>query len=560
MTQDAFTIFHIANELNAIIENARVERINQPEKDSVTFRIRSNGSNYVLTACAKAEYARLSLGKNNPTAPIEAPSFCMLLRKHLSNSTIISVSPVTDERIIKIDFLCKSELGDLSEKSLYCEIMGKYSNIVLTENGKILGALKTTSLDSGYPRHIFAGVTYALPEKQNKVSVFNENESKSILKKFNGDNLSDYLFNNFLGLSMQTAKEIVFRYFKNIKTFNIDDFYSFFKDFYVNPPFCPNAIFSKENGGVYVFDYETIEGEKKTYSNINQAIDEYYFSKILSNAFSVRKNKLTDTVKAFIKKQEKKLQIVEEKILSCRDAEKNLLFGQLIISNLFKIKGGEKYVELNDYTKDDYPLVKITLDENKSAKQNAEKYFKKYDKQKKTLSAVTKQKEELEELISYLKGIINEIEQTESIEDFADVDEELKSLGILKQENKKKEKVKQTSYRHYSYRGYEIFVGKNNVQNERLTFSADRADVWLHAKDFHSAHVIIKTNGKPVEDEVLLFAAQICAYYSDARSVDKVPVDYTLKKYVKKSNGKAIGLVYYAEQKTLYVTPDAHLN
>ena len=147
----------------------------------------------------------------------------------------------------------------------------------------------------------------------------------------------------------------------------------------------------------------------------------------------------------------------------------------------------------------------------------------------------------------------------EQIEDFVDIDEELKILGLIKAEAKKKEKVKATKYRVYSYGGFEIFVGKNNVQNEKLTFSAERSDIWLHAKDFHSSHVIIKTHGEPVPDNVLLFAAEVCAYYSDAREADKVPIDYTLKKYVKKSNGKAIGLVYYTDQKTLFVKPDSHL-
>ena len=561
MTQDAFTIFHTANELDTLLKNARVDKINQPEKDSVTFYLRCNNNNYLLTACAKAEFSRLSLTGKPNAQPLEAPAFCMLLRKHLSNSYIKKILPVTDERIIRIDFSCKNELGDSSEKSLYCEIMGKYSNVVLTENGKILGAMKTTSLDSGYVRQIFSGVKYALPAKQDKTSLFSENASKEKLAEYSVEtDLADFIFNNFLGISSQTAKEIVYRYFKNVKIFKINDFYSFFYDFYINPPFQPNAVFTKENGGVYAVDYLTINDKKEFYNHLYGAFDEYYSTLIINRSFAAKKNKVKDTINSFLKKQQKKLQIVNEKILTCKDADKNLLFGQIIISNIYKLKGGESFAELNDHTKEDYPLIRIELDKTKSPKQNAERYFKKYEKQKKTLAAVLSQKRDLEELINYLYEILKETENVETIEDFADIEEELRIIGIIKKEQTKKIRIKQTSYRRYVFSGYEILVGKNNVQNERLTFSSDRADVWLHTKDFHSAHVIIKTKGKAVEDKVLLYAAEICAYYSDARTVDKVPVDHTLKKYVKKNNNNVVGSVFYTNQKTLYVTPDPHFS
>ena len=198
MPQDAFTIFHTAKELNSILSGARVDRVNQPEKDSVVLNLHKDKNDYFLTACAKAEFSRLSVGKVKPTAPIDAPSFCMLLRKHLSRAIIKNVSAVRDERIIRVTFFCRDELGETSEKILYCEIMGKYSNVVLTEKGITLGAMKTTSLDNDYPRKIFSGLEYTLPKKQDKISVFDEIEAKNVLSHFNGSNLSNFIFNNAL--------------------------------------------------------------------------------------------------------------------------------------------------------------------------------------------------------------------------------------------------------------------------------------------------------------------------------------------------------------------------
>lgn len=564
MPQDAFTIYHTAIELNETIKGARVDRIIQPEKDTVVFYLRANNKNVYLTACSKAEFSRVSLCETFYKTAEEAPSFCMLLRKHLSRSIIKSVYAIKGERIIAIEFICKDDLGDTSEKVLYCEIMGKYSNITLCENQVILGAAKTTSLDSEYSRKIFPGIKYSLPAAQDKVNIDDKDSSLLKLSEFNGGDLSEFIFSNFVGISRPTAIEIVFRYYlsnnitTDIKNLNIADFYKHFKDFYYHVDIEPRIIEKGKNSDFYVCDYKSVSGKITPLSTIYEAIEAYFNKKIEGRSFDLRKRKIVEKLNAFIKKQEKKLQIVNEKILSCSDADTNRLFGELIISNLYRIENGAKTVSVEDYSKEDYPLVVINLDPDLSPKENAERYFKKYSKQKKTLSAVIEQKKELDDLLKYLFEISRDIERTDRIEDFSDIEEELKKIGIIKEEKKKKERVKQTQYRTYQYLGYSIFVGKNNVQNDRLTFSADRSDVWLHVKNFHSSHVIIKTDGTYPPDKVILFAAEVCAYYSDAREADKVPVDYTLKKHVKKS-GSQIGLVYYTDQKTIFVTPNAHL-
>ena len=516
-----------------------------------------------LTACSKAEFSRVSLSDSFNKTAEEAPAFCMLLRKHLSKATIKAVNAVENERIISIDFICKDELGDVSEKSLICEIMGKYSNITLVKDGMILGAAKTTSLDSEYSRKIFPGIKYTLPASQNKISVNDEENALKKLSEFSGGDLADFLFSEFVGLSRPTANEIVYRYLSENKIttdiiiLNIADFYKYFKNFYYNVTIAPNVCGNGKETDFFVCEYKSVSKDFIPFETIYKAIDYYYDKKITQKVFDLRRRKIAESLKAYIKKQEKKLQIVNEKILSCADADSNRLYGELILSNLYRIEKGAAVVSLNDYSKEDYPLIEIKLDPTLSPKENAERYFKKYAKQKKTLSAVLSQKKDLQCLLEYLDGISSDIDRTDDIEDFIDIEEELTRIGIVKEVKKKKDRQKQTKFRTYEYKGFTIFVGKNNIQNDRLTFSADRTDVWLHTKDFHSSHVIVKTDKRDVPEDVLLFAAEICAYYSDARGADKVPVDYTLKKHVKKS-GTQIGLVYYTDQKTIFVTPNPH--
>ncbi len=566
MPQDAFSIKHTAKELNEKLFGAKVEKVNQPDKDEIILSLHKNYDNLKLVLNANADYARVCITTSNKEAPIQAPNFCMLLRKHLLRATITKIEAIDFERIIVITFACKDEIGTASTKLLYCEIMGKYSNLTLVEEGKILGAIKTTSLSEDLLRPIFPGVSYTLPPPQDKVDFNDLDKSINTLKLFDGSDFSGFVFNTFKGVSIKTAREIVSRYQEktsvnlyDIKNVNIEDFILFFKDFYNSPLIEPCATFSGKTSDFFVTDYTTVLEEKKQFKSINEAIDFFYYKKENAFRFNLKKSRLMDIINSYKKKQEKKLQIVMEKLLDCSNLEEYRLKGELIIAYIYKIKKGAKFVEVENYNEESYPIVKISLDEKLSPEENAERYFKKYNKKKKTISAVTPQKAEIDELLTYAQSIIMEIEKAENYEDFADIEEELSLFGLIKQtSNTKKKKEKLSKPRYYEYKGYEIFVGKNNIQNDRLTVSADRNDMWLHTKDYHSAHVIIKYKGEEFPDEVILYAAEICAFYSNAKSSTKIPVDYTLKKFVKKPAGAKIGTVYYTNQKTILVDPKDH--
>ncbi len=566
MPQDAFTIFHTALELNTKLSNARIDRINQPTADSVVFYLRTQNKNEMLIVSANAENARVTLTARQTNAPLQAPSFCMLLRKHLSHAVIESVEQVPYERIFKIKFNAKNELRESGTKILYAEVMGKYSNIILTENGKILGAIKQSQSLEGL-RPIIPGVSYVLPLPQNKTDLSDSDSAINILKNFTCGDFSNYLFNNFKGISKATASEIVFRYFGSTEpnysiviNSNIEDFYKYFKSFYDECKLKPCVTLSSSNSDFYVTEYKSVVIEKKCFQDITCAIDYFYTKKETEKEFETKKRKLTSSVTAFEKKLRKKYQIALDKILACKNMQQDRIFGELIISNLYRIESGKNEVLLENFYSPDNEKVLIPLDDKLSPKENAEKYFKKYNKEKKTVNQVEPQITALESQLKYIQSLHDEIDLCTESSDFAEIEEELVEANILKSYVKKNSKKEQKSqYRVYSYGGFEIFVGKNNLQNTKLTSSAERNDVWLHTKDYHSSHVIIKTNGKSVPDDILLYAAEICAFYSKARSSDKVPVDYTLKKFVKRPQGLPLGMVYYTDQKTILVTPNNHI-
>lgn len=565
MPQDAFTIYHASKELNEKLRGAKVEKINQPEKDAITLSLRTaDKKNVTLLISANANGARVCVTSSAKPAPLQAPAFCMLTRKHLARAAVKSVEAVPYERITIITFDCKDELGTPSEKQVIAEIMGKYSNVTLVENGIILGALKTTDFDFNLTRPIFPGAKYVYPLPQDKLNADETEKIRAAFLSYDGE-LEGFIFNKLKGVSKPTADEIAFRFYekynitRDVKNFKIDDFITFYQNFYECNHFTPNVVKDENYSDFFILDYKTA-GKNKTYFNdINSAIDYYFSIKEAKAAFSAKKRKLTDVTKSHLKKLEKKLQTFNEKILSASTADELKKNGELIIAYLYKIKPGDEFLIAEDYTKENYPEVKIKLDKNLTPQENAEKLFKRYAKLKKTVVATEPQIKETKEQITYFESILSDIERAETTEDFDDLTEELIVDSLIPaQKQRKNEKKKKSPFRNFYYEGFEISAGRNNVQNDRLVTEAERADIWLHTKNYHSSHVIIRTKGKNVPDNVLLFAAQICAYYSNAKSGDKIPVDYTLRKFVKKPAGAPLGKVYYTEQKTLLVTPDPH--
>ena len=554
MAQDAFSLYHVAKELNTILKGAKINRVSQPDKDDVYLVTHSYTGNHTLVLSSNAENCRIAFTKEEKPNPKSAMGFCMLLRKHLLGSIIESVELVGFERIVKITFSGRNDFKETVKKVLYAEIMGKYSNLILTENGIILGCQKNAPLDVATTRVTLSGAEYKLPKAQDKIELTDKSTAISRLSEYFGDDLAKFLFENVKGFAYPTAVEAS----KRCEDFaDAEDLYNRLYDFIYNLEIKANVCGEGKLRDVYVTDYISIEGEKVFYPTITQAYEDFYTNKDKNKAFALKKKLLTDKVSGLIKKLGKKLQGESEKLLACKDADLLRIKGELITANIYRLKEGMESCELENYY-DDYKPVKIALDKQLTPSKNAQRYFKKYAKEKRTVEIILPQKAQTEKELSYLNTVMLFINQANEISDFKDLEEELIREGLLPKPKFKPKTVEESPYRVFEYNGYVIKCGKNNVQNDRLTQRAFKEDMWLHTKGFHSSHVIIETKGEEIPNKVIEVASEICAFYSDAKQGSKVPVDYCFKKFVKKPSQAKPGSVIYTDYKTCYVNPNEH--
>ena len=559
MPQDAFTLYHAAKELSSALTGGKINKVSQPDKDEIYLLTYSHIGSRTLVVSSNAQNARISFTDTEKPNPAAALNFCMLLRKHLLGAEIKDISLVGFERIVKITFTNSNEFKENVNKELYAEIMGKYSNIILTENEKILGCLKNAPLDVATKRMLLTGMKYTLPESQEKTEISDKKTSIAVLQKFDGEDLADFLFKNFKGLCALTASEAASLVNNETVKGNEETVYGILYGFILNPPVKPNVTADGKHSDFYICDYKTITCPKKYFDNIYDAEDSFYSSKEKNKLFAEKSKQLSDVVKLHEKKLQKKLQTVLEKELACGNMETLKIKGELLTSNLYRLKNGSESCELENYYDENQSKIKVELDKNLTINQNAQRYFKKYGKDKKTLEAVEPQKKEITEELDYLQSVSDELSQATDVNDFTEIEEELKSLNYIKKEiTKKITKPAEQPYRIFTLDGFNIKAGKNNVQNDRLTGRAQKTDLWLHTKGFHSSHVIIESAGAEFPDKVIQTAAEICAYFSQAKNGSKVPVDYTLKKFVKKPPAAKPGSVIYTDYKTCYVNPNPH--
>jgi predicted ribosome quality control (RQC) complex YloA/Tae2 family protein len=562
MPQDAFHIRRLAIELNTLLTGGKVNRISQVNKDELTFIIYTGKATVKLILSANASNARvcLSLTEKEP-APV-APNFCMLLRKHLQGAEILSVKQHEFERIVEITFHCTSDFSEC-DRVLYCELMGKYSNIILTEKGTILGALKTTALENDNHRILLAGAKYLYPAPQDKLSPFDGAGMRSRLENYlslrpdgvEDEDLSLFLFNNVFGLALPTAREIV----KRAKIANAP-LWEFVGVFCENEP-CQPCI-KMANGGMADFFAFPVDGGVEMPS-LCKAEDEFYTSRETKKGFDDKKRKLENTVRALKKKQTKKLQETLERLKDAEKADEYRIKGELLTANLYRLDRGMSEITLENWYDEQGGTVKISLDTTLSPQKNAQRYFKIYNKHKRAKEILTPMLNAEEKEIDYTDSVLSAIASAETALDLKEIETELTEIGLLRAQKERagaKRKEVVVPFREFEFEGVKIYAGRNNLQNDRLVRLADPDDIWLHTQKYHSSHVIIALKGRQVWDELLLYAAEICAYYSDGRDSDKIPVDYCKKKYVKKPNKSKAGFVIYTDYKTVMVKPQIRSN
>ncbi len=580
MSFDGFVTRCVVDELNSKILRGKIDKIYQPERDEIVMSVRTYGGTYKLLLSASASNPRIHLTtvqRENPNTP---PMLCMLMRKHLSGGVIVNIEQLGFDRVVRLDVEARSELGDLCIKSVIIEIMGRHSNVILVdENNKIMDSAKHIDFTVSAVRQILPGLPYINPPLQDK-SIATEVTAPQLMNDIialNEDVLLDkFLVSYFMGMSPLLAREIVHRFCGNTQLLRADidcaAFVVHTMDFLkgiCNGEYFPTLVIDKITKNPSAFScvnlsqYESAS-EIDGYDSISTVVDSYYEKRSNREHMNRRAAALVKLLHNNIERCEKKIVLHKENLESVKNREKYKMYGDLITANIYRIDYGMKSITVENYYSEDCEEIEISLKEDISPSQNAQRYYKKYSKAKTTEVYATEQIKLAEEERYYLEGVIDAIENAETPAELDEIRLELAEEGYILRQNtgKRKNKMKSEPMRFTSVDGYEILVGKNNRQNDELTLRmAYSTDIWFHTKNIPGSHTVVRTKGTgEAPDTTLMQAAKIAAYFSKGRNSSQVPVDYTVVKNVKKPNGAKPGMVIYDKYNTVYVLPEVPEN
>lgn len=571
MALDGFVISNIVYELNQTILNAKISKIAQPENDELLFTCKGSNGQFRLAMSASASLPFLYLTGQNKPSPMTAPNFCMVLRKHIANGRIVKIYQPHMERIIHFDIEHLDEMGDLCQKTLIVELMGKHSNIIFcNSDGKIIDSIKHISSMMSSLREVLPGRDYCIPATQddrlNPLEVTEEAFLDMVMKK--PVSIAKALYSSFTGLSPLLASEICHRSSidGDMPVDSLDDDgkkhlfnnLTWIADDVKNHTYRPNIIFR----GKEPIDFSCIEltqfsdYEAKNFDSISQVLEEYYASRNVYTRIRQKSVDLRKIVSTALDRNRKKYQLQEKQLKDTEKRDKYKVYGELIHTYGYGLEEGAKKLEaLNYYTNE---MITIPLDSQLDAKGNAQKYFDRYNKLKRTYEALTKLTEETKTEIEHLESISTALDIALTEDDLVQIKEELIEFGYIKRKKTdKKARIKSKPFHYRSSDGYDIYVGKNNYQNDELTFKfATGNDWWFHAKGMPGSHVIVKSNNEELPDRVFEEAGMLAGYYSKGREDEKVEIDYLQKKNVKKPNGAAPGFVVYYTNYSLTIHPD----
>lgn len=570
MALDGITLHAIIKELKEEIIGGRIDKIYQPEKEELIFIIRNKGKNYKLLLSANANYPRIYLTEENKENPAEPPMFCMLLRKFLQSGRIIDIKQVEFDRIVKIDIETKDELENQTIKTLIIEIMGRHSNIILIDKATqtIIDSIKRVYSDMSKVREVLPGRQYVYPPLQEKLNINNLSlpSFKEAVNNYKSKKIEKTLVDILQGFSPTLAREVTFRcnisdrFVESIEDEQIENLYQNIKKIYedvLSLNLKPCIAFQENE----VIDFSCIDLSqyitKTFFPTVNKAACKFFSEKANIVNLQVRSSDLRKIINNNLEKLYNKLDKLQQELNEAKNADTFRLYGELITANMHLLKKGmESFKTINYYTGEE---IEIPIDKKYSPSENAQRYFKKYSKLKNANKIIEKQISDTLEEITYLEGQLVNLENCTLPSEIEEIKNELSEQGYIHKQQKKKISRQTLSQPLHvvSSDGFDIYIGKNNTQNDYLTLKfANPNDIWLHTKDMPGSHVIIKTNNKPVPETTLIEAAKLAAKYSKAKNSSNVPVDYTLKKYVKKPSGAKPGFVIYTSQKTLYVDPE----
>jgi predicted ribosome quality control (RQC) complex YloA/Tae2 family protein len=559
MAFDGIVTAAVSWELNQACSQGKIEKIYQPDKDELVFHIHTPKANLKLYLSCNPNHPGAYLISGSPVNPQEPGSFCMLLRKHLLGSRIASVHQVDSERIIEILLETRDEMNFRANKKLIVEIMGKHSNIILldVDKNRMIDTIKRVPLDMSRDRQLLPGLPYEYPPNQGKQSF--RNISKSLMDQISeSSDPAEGLLSTIQGFSPQIATEVA----------NLPDSEQRFLwlnrlvDNLNAGEFLPQVYLNKENAPV---DFHVIPLRRfsnytvMNFETVSEAIDYYYTNRASTDRLRQKATGLQKTVAAAIKKNLLKQKRIREDLLEAAEAEKFRLLGELLTAHLHEISTGSTSAHILNYY-NGLP-IDIPLDKQLSPSQNAQAYYKKYNKSKRTILEKNRMLTETQAENDYLNSVLVFLDITRDPAVMDNIREELTETGYLR--NKKapnqkgtKKKGKALPFRYQTSDGFVVLVGRNNHENDEITFKmSQRNDLWFHTKDIHGAHVVLQLEGKEPTENAIRQAASIAAFHSKGNTSDNVPVDYTRIRYVKKPQGAKPGKCIYTEQKTLYVTP-----
>ena len=572
MALDGIVISNLVYELNNTILNARINKIAQPEADELLLTCKGGNGSYKLAISASASLPFVYLTENNKTSPLQAPTFCMVLRKHIANGRIVKIYQPCLERIINFEIEHLNEMGDLCRKVLIIELMGKHSNIIFcNDEGTIIDSIKRVPSSVSSIREVLPGKEYVIPatqdDKYDPLSV--DRDTFIDLIRAKPLSISKAIYTSFVGISPLIANEISYRTGvdgdASVASLNDDELlhlannFCWFMDSIKEGKFSPVIIRKgqepKEFSAFPLTMYSDLESS--FYESISSVLEKYYSEKNIYTRIRQKSVDLRKIVSTILERDQKKYSLQQKQLKDSEKKEKYKVYGELINAYGYGLPEGSKELVAPNYY-DDNKMIKIPLDPTLSPGENAQKYFDKYGKLKRTTEALTTLIEETKAEIYHLESIQNSLDIALSSEDLVQIKEELMEYGFIKKHRSgKKEKVKSKPFHYISSDGYHIYVGKNNYQNDELTFKvATGNDWWFHAKGMPGSHVIVKANNTELPDRVFEEAAMLAGYYSKGKNNDKIEIDYLQKKNVKKPNKSAPGFVVYYTNYSLTIKPD----
>ena len=579
MPLDAITIHGLKNELRSTLVGMKIDKVQQPAKDTLILSVRGNGRTERLLLSAGTGSSRVHFLNESYENPKTPPMFCMLLRKHLIGARISELTQPNMERMLIFDLDAYDEMGTEIKKQLIIELMGRNSNIILTgAEGHIIDCMRRVDDDMSRVRQVLPGLIYRLPPEQEKPSFFvlSKAEREELLAKSDTDKNADkWLLDTFSGLSPLICRELCYKAAhdasKPLKLFSDGERAAFLfamselEQRINSADFAPTMLVRDEKPTDFSFmpiaQYENAV-QIVSFSEFSKLLEEFYTRRDKQELMKRKSQALYKSVKSAHERELRKLSARREELLKTEQRDLQRKYGDLITANLYRMKKGDRSVEVDDYFEEDCPKLTIKLDPLKTPQQNAAVFYKEYNKAKTAVKYLGDLIEKGEKEEAYLSSVMDEIQRSETERDLAEIRRELTETGFIKaQKSGKAEKIKECApFRFISSSGMEILVGRNNTQNDKLTTkTARRTDSWLHVQKLHGSHVIISCDGDEPDERTIFEAATLAAFYSQGRESGKIPVDYAQVRFVKKPSGSMPGAVIYTDYHTIMVTPDEKL-